>query len=137
MQVQQGLRVSFPELVGPVAVSELKQRGRQHRRRRRLSAPAIISAIADDAARAVGGQATIVTVPPADDGDSTVLFLRDGSRTQLVVAVSPELIRSPRLRGETTRRDLEAEGLYEMLRTVNAEQADTEPDADDAELLSA
>jgi len=95
------------------------QRGKE--RRRRCSASSIIQKIAADAIKE-NGHTDLVSVGPAADGDPTLLFLRSGGQTRLVVGVPPEVIRSPRLRGTSApRRDLGIERDWELFRLADAE----------------
>jgi hypothetical protein len=68
--------------------------------------------------------AKLVTVPPAEPGDSTVLVVRSGGQTCMTMAVPPRVIRSRRLRGDRSPRDREAEHLYEMMRVIDARADD-------------
>jgi len=100
-------------------------------RRCRPSAATIVEAIAADAARAARQQsAVVVTVPPAIDGDPTLMFLRCGGQTQLMIGVPREIIRSPRLRGDNHHRDRDAEREFELMRVAEA-KATYEAEADD------
>ena len=107
------------------------------RRRGRPSAATIVEAIAADAARAAKKLSTVVVaVPAAANGDPTLLFLRANGETQFMIGVPPEIIRSPRLRGDDHRRDHDTERQWEYLRVAEA-QAHYEADAgvDDADDL--
>ncbi len=96
---------------------------RPTRRRNRPGPAAILEAIAADAARAAQQHsAVVVAVPPAANGDPTLLFLRANGQTQLMLGVPQNVIRSPRLRGEACRRDHEAERQYEYLRVAEAQE---------------
>ncbi len=124
-----GQRGSLPftaklgEIAGPMpeSVTSAVARRNHLRRRPRLTASAVLTAIAADAIEAAGGSANIVSVPPAAPGDPTLLFLRSRGQTCVMVAVAPHLIRSERLRCGNTQRDPDAEREFEMLRVAEAE----------------
>lgn len=82
--------------------------------------PAITTAaaIARDALTNLSSDESIEleAIPPSDPDDGTMLVLRSGSRTRLVLIVPTEVIRSKRLRGEGRLRDHDAEQTYERLR---------------------
>lgn len=124
-----GQRSSLPltaklgELAGPLPenVTRAVACADRQRRRPRLTASAVLTAIAADAIEAVGGSANIVSVPPAGPGDPTLLFLRSKGQTCVMLAVSPHVIRSERLRAGSAPRDLDAEREFELLRVAEAE----------------
>jgi len=133
------LTVKLPELTGPlppVAVACGRPSTRQsnsRRSRRRLAPSAIIARIAEDAVRGCN-QASIVSVGPADGSDALLIFLRRDGETQLMLGVPPEVVRSPRLRGERHHRHRDAERAFELMRVAEARaEYEVEPCRDDVD----
>lgn len=122
----------------PTPKSAAKRNGHRSSRRGRRGGPSplsILGSIASDAMKLNGDEskALLVSVPPAAPGDSTLLFLRSNGETRLMLAVPPEAIRSPRLRGDSRKRDRAAEHQYEMMRVAEARAPygiDTDEDDD-------
>ena len=90
--------------------------------RRRSNASSVIQRIAADAIKD-SDNSNHVSVGPAAEGDPTLLFLRSGGQTRLVVGVPPEVIRAPRLRGTSaSRRELGIERERELFRLADADE---------------
>ena len=137
-----GIRRSAPltatveEIAGPLPHGIVVTPSQRTRRRNRPTPAAMLTAIAADAIQAAGDSANIVSVPPAAPGDPALLFLRSRGQTCVMLAVTPDVIRSERLRRGCSPRDLAAEHEYEMLRVAEAvAEYEVEPsDDDDTEL---
>lgn len=88
-------------------------------------AAAVLQAIATDATRADDkANGKIVSVGPAGPGDPTLLFLRSGGRTCMMIAVPPDVIRSKRLRGgKPWMRNHELEHEWELSRLLDFEDS--------------
>lgn len=129
------LHASFNQVAGrlPDGVVTAAAKRPRHSRPTRCNPIHALSAIARDVLDAIDRDAhlQLEAVPPAEDGDATLLVLRVDGSTRLMLAVPPSVIRSQRLRAGTPQvRDTQAEAAFELLRV------DNEP-ASEEELLTA
>ncbi len=118
------LCASLQEVAGPLPDSVVTAVACRPRRSRPNRANPIhaLSAIARDVLDAIDRDAhlQLEAVPPAEDGDATLLVLRVDGCTRLMLAVPPSVIRSQRLRAGTSQpRDTQAEATFELLRVDN------------------
>lgn len=82
----------------------------------------VVRSITASALETLDGDGRLAVVGPAEEGDPTLLFLRSGGRTCMMIAVPPEVIRSRRLRGgRPWVRNHELEQEWELSRLLDFE----------------
>lgn len=131
--VRHPLKVKLTELGAPqpvIAVPPPKtlsaKTSERHGHQGRATPSTIITRIAEDAVKGMlgDGQTSILSVAPCEVGDPTLLFLRRGGQTCLMLGVPSRVVRLPRLRGDPMQRNRDVEKQFKMLRVAESASLD-------------